>query len=150
MTRPGDDLDDFFLPSSEWVTFHSRSYALFARNLIGVEAPEPVPPYSTLMLLSMYKWDHPAEINAFLRRHPDTGVILESAYPAILTPFGSVEDLTLQVVTDPSEPEDPELFVLIRTNDDPKTAREKLKAFETGWLDAQPPSARHFVHFDVT
>jgi hypothetical protein len=149
-TLKNEDLDDFFLPNSEWVSVHSRTYALFARSLIGTESAEPAPPYSTLMLLSMYRWDHPGEISAFLHRHPDTGAILESAYQAILAPFGCVEELTLQIVTDPSEPDDPELFVLIRTDDDPNTAREKLRAFEAEWLDAQPPATRRLVHFDVT
>jgi hypothetical protein len=146
----GEKTDDFVTPNSDWTTIHSRSYVFYSREPTELEFPEPTAQYSTIMLTSIYKWDSPAQVSDFLHHHPEAGAILETAYSAILAPFGCVEDLTLQVVADPSEPDHSELFVLIRTGDNPGTAREKLKRFENEWLYKQPPHTRQLIRFDVT
>jgi hypothetical protein len=133
-----------------WTSGPSQPYVMCARYQGGVEWGEPAPPYSRLLLHSIYKWDNPPEITAYLANHPEAGAVLESAYPALLADFGSVDELALQAVADPSEPEAPELFVLVRTGDSPTAAREKLRKFESDWLMRQPSRARMLVNFDVT
>lgn len=126
------------------------SYVYCARDL---REAEPVmfsgPTYPRLLLQSEYKWENPKEIATFLSQHAEIGAVMDRAYEAILRHFRSIEEAALQVALDPSEPGEPELYAIIRTNLPIDQARERLREFESQWWFSQPHSVRRTTHFVV-
>ncbi len=83
-------------------------------------------------LAEVYKFRRPEEVYAFLRKDPTAIALILEAQRRIREHF-SEEEIFMEVLTDPSLPDEKELLISISTSLPPDEAIRRLDAFDEDW-----------------
>jgi hypothetical protein len=94
-----------------------------------------------------YRLIDPAAVRAYLERHPFLLPLIEDAHAAILTSFGTVQQVALAPIVDPEDGTE-DLFALVYTTLSPVAAGQALAHFDEIWADQAPTQGRFHVDFE--
>ena len=83
--------------------------------------------------------NHPDEVEALLRTHPELRPYVAEAARRLVVHFGDDATIVVDVTRAREEPEAPMLKILVETPLDGLAALERLDAFDEEWWLDQPP-----------